>query len=417
VATSLDAAGERGLIARGCGRSYGDTSTNDRGHVIDMTALDAIESFDPDSGSIVCQAGVTMAMLVDRYLADGFVPPVCPGTGYVTIGGSVANDVHGKNHCTDGSFGDYVDWIELLLPTGELRRVTAEDRELFRATIGGIGLTGLITRVGFRMSRIGTNAVRVEERRIKGLEEFFEALETSIQAHKYSVGWVDALARGRHLGRGILMNADPAPEFMTVKPRRPITVPFDLPPAAMSRPSMVLFNALYRNRVRGSRTVDVDFRRFVFPLDALLEWNRLYGKAGAVQFQCLVPPDQARPAFRKILTLASESAVASPLAVIKSTGREGRGMLSFGRPGFSLALDFPRRPSTDALIPQLHAITIEHGGRLYLAKDACLTPAELSRMYPEAEQFKALIRKIDPESIMQSDMARRLGLIGREGVS
>jgi decaprenylphospho-beta-D-ribofuranose 2-oxidase len=414
VATSLDAAGERGLIARGCGRSYGDTATNDHGHVVDMTALDAVESFDRDTGLIVCQAGVTMAMLVDRYLAEGFVPPVSPGTGYVTVGGSVANDVHGKNHYTDGSFGDHVDWIELLLPTGELRRVTAEDRELFRATIGGIGLTGLITRVGFRMSRIGTNAVRVTERRIHSLDEFFEALETSIQAHKYSVGWVDALARGRHMGRGILMNADPAPEFMTVKPRRPITVPFDLPPVAMSRLSMVLFNALYRNRVRRSRTHDVDFRRFVFPLDALLEWNRLYGKSGAVQFQSLVPLDQGRSAFREILTLASKGAVASPLAVIKIMGPEGQGMLSFGRPGFSLALDFPRRASTDALIRRLHAITIEHGGRLYLAKDAFLTPAELGRMYPEAGQFKALIRKIDPDGIMQSDMARRLGLIDRE---
>ena len=276
--------------------------------------------------------------------------------------------------------------------------VTVEDGELFHATIGGIGLTGLITRVGFRMIRMGTNAVRVTERRIHGLEEFVEALETSVRQHKYAVGWVDALARGRHLGRGILMTGDPAPEFMTVKPRRSITVPFDLPPAAMNRLSMVLFNALYRNRVRGSRTQDVDFRRFVFPLDALLEWNRLYGKAGAVQFQCLIPQDSALPAFRKILTLASEGAVASPLAVIKIMGREGRGMLSIGRPGFTLALDFPRRASTDAMIHRMHEITIDNGGRLYLAKDACLTPAELSRMYPQAEQFKALIRKIDPVS-------------------
>ena len=154
----------------------------------------------------------------------------------------------------------------------------------------------------------------VTERRIGGLDEFFEALATSIRAHKYSVGWVDALARDRHLGRGILMTGDPAPEFMTVKARRSITVPFDLPAMAMSRLSMVLFNALYRNRVRGSRTHDVDFRRFVFPLDALLEWNRLYGQAGAVQFQCLIPAEGARPAFREILTLASEGAVASPLA-------------------------------------------------------------------------------------------------------
>ena len=416
IVTALPgAAGAGGLIARGCGRSYGDASTNDRGQVVDMTALDTVESFDPESGLMVCQAGVTMASLVDGYLSDGFVPPVCPGTGFVTIGGAVANDVHGKNHDRDGSFGDHVEFIELLLPTGEVRRLSdQENPALFRATIGGIGLTGLILRVAFRMCKIGTNAVRVTERRMRDLDEFFEALQASAASSTYSVGWVDAIARGRHLGRGILMTGEPADDFLPVRARRSIRVPFDLPRGSLNRLSMRVFNACYLRRFRGQRTHDVDFRRFVFPLDALLDWNRLYGSAGAVQFQCVIPPEHARVAFREILDIAAEGAVASPLAVMKTMGREGRGMLSFPKPGFTLALDFPRRASTDDLVRRLHSITMEHGGRVYLAKDDQLGPSELRRMYPETAKFENVLRDIDPRGLMQSDMARRLRLCCKE---
>ena len=411
VISAISTHGPHGVIGRGCGRSYGDVSTNNGGSVIDMTALNAIEQFDPDSGVIVCEAGVTMSQLVTRYLPDGVVPPVCPGTGFVTVAGAVAHDVHGKNHDKHGSFGDHVIWIDLLLPSGEVKRISMDQHaELFRATIGGAGLTGMIIRVAFSMLRIKTNAVKVHEQRIDNLDQFMEALKIADRQNTYSVGWLDALAGGSRLGRGTLITAEPAESFRPVRKRMLINVPFNLPSWTLNRLSVSIFNTFYFHRIGRERTHYVDFERFVFPLDALLHWNRLYGSRGVYQFQCVIPHDCAAMVMRELLKLSAASGAASPLAVMKTLSRKGRGYISFPMPGFTLALDFPRTRRSAELIKRMYAITLSNGGRVYLAKDQCLEPEQFRRMYPDAGRFEQVLQEIDPHRVMQSDMSRRLGL-------
>ena len=411
VINAISTHGSQGVIGRGCGRSYGDVSTNSGGSVIDMTALNAIEQFDPDSGTIVCEAGVTMSQLITRYLPDGVVPPVCPGTGFVTVAGAVAHDVHGKNHDKHGSFGDHVIWIDLLLPSGEIKHISMDQHaELFRATIGGAGLTGMIIRVAFSMLRIKTNAVKVHEQRIDNLEQFMEALKIADIQSTYSVGWLDALAGGSRLGRGTLITAEPAESFRPVRKRMLISVPFDLPNWTLNRLIVSIFNTFYFHRIGRERTHYVDFERFVFPLDALLHWNRLYGSRGVYQFQCVIPHDCAAIVMRELLKLSAASGAASPLAVMKTLSRKGRGYLSFPMQGFTLALDFPRTRRSAELIKRMYAITLSNGGRIYLAKDQCLESEQFRCMYPDVGRFEQVLQEIDPHRVMQSDMSRRLGL-------
>lgn len=402
-----------GLIARGCGRSYGDAAANHGGAVVDTSALDRIESFDPTDGRLVCGAGVTLGHLVQTFLPRGFVPPVCPGTGFVTVGGAIANDVHGKNHARVGSFAAHVDWFDLITPDGRSVRVDPDrEAELFNATTGGAGMTGVIHRAGLRLQAVPGPWLSVTETRQADLETFMASLLDPSTPWDQRVGWIDALARGRSLGRGILglaRHCEDASERPPPRPRRPLTVPFDAPAWLLNRLTVSAFNAAYIRRFGRQRTMLQPFDRFVFPLDAILQWNRLYGRPGVLQFQCVVPFESAQAALTLLLGRI-RTAVASPLAVLKTLGASSGGMLSFPRPGFTLAVDFPHRPETRALMRELHAITIDHGGRVYLAKDACLQPGELQRMYPRYEAWLALIRRLDPERRMRSDLSRRVGM-------
>jgi decaprenylphospho-beta-D-ribofuranose 2-oxidase len=406
----------RGLIPRGSGRSYGDACLNDGGAVADMRGFDYVSSFDESTGDLECGAGVTIAALMQRFLPLGFIPPVCPGTGFVTLGGAIANDAHGKNHHGVGSTGDVVSGFDLLTPDGAQVAVTRESNpELFAATIGGIGLTGIVNNVRMRLQRVPGNAVSVTERRMRDLDEFIEALASAEASNAHTVGWIDSLARGRALGRGVLEVANPVESPARVDGTRRLRIPIDFPSWILNRYSVAAFNELYFRRVpAGGRTRTVQLGRFLFPLDALLDWNRMYGRAGVYQFQCVVPHATAREALRRLMDRATRSGAASFLAVLKTLGRSGSGMLSFPMPGFSLALDFPRGPATAALIVGLHDIAIEHGGRVYLAKDATLTPERFRDMYPRVAEFTAVLRRIDPAGRMRSDMGRRLGLVTSE---
>jgi decaprenylphospho-beta-D-ribofuranose 2-oxidase len=410
---AIQAEHRSGVIARGCARSYGDACLNDGGDVIDTRGLTEVTRFDADTGDLECGAGLTIHDLLHRFLPLGFAPAMCPGTAFVTLGGLIANDVHGKNHHRVGSAGDIVTEFDLIVPSGELIRVSrASQRELFAATVGGIGLTGIISRVRMRLRRIPSNAMRVEEHRVRGLDEFMDALSAAETTHEHSVGWIDTLARGRSLGRGILELGDPAPEPVRRRGLPTLRLPMDLPGWVLSRRSVGAFNAWYYRRVpRRGRTRNVHVERFLFPLDSLRGWNRLYGRRGVYQFQCVVPHSDARRALHRLMDAATASGSASFLAVIKTLSRQGRGLLSFPMPGFTLAMDFPRRPDTTRLIHQLHDIVIAHGGRVYLAKDALLTPERFRAMYPGGAEFVSLLRRIDPRCTMRSDMARRLGLM------
>ena len=404
-----------GLLARGGGRAYGDAALNDRGRIVLTPRLDRLLSFDATTGELVCEPGVTFADLLDVFLPCGFMAPASPGTAFATVGGAVAADVHGKNHDRHGSFGDHVRWFDLLLADGTTRRVSAEtDPDLFAATIGGMGLTGILRAVCFRMLPGASPQVMVNARRMASLDHFLTAFTDRRETATFSVGWIDALARGASLGRGILETAEFIPGATESPPRRGRAVPVDLPAALLNHWSVRAFNAVYFRRVpAGGRAQARPFREFLYPLDALLEWNRIYGRRGFYQFQAVVPDAAAPSALRAMLEKISGAGRGSFLAVLKTLGRPGRGLLSFPLRGHTLALDFSRAPGVDSLLNELAAMTIDHGGRVYLAKDALLTPAQFRAMYPAVPEFQAVLGRVDPRGIFTSDQARRLGLKGR----
>ncbi len=407
---ALRANGEGGIIAYAGGRSYGDAALNDGGQTLPTTRLDRILEFDSATGRIVCEPGVSFYDLLYTFAPRGSLSPVSPGTGFATIGGALANDVHGKNHDRAGSFGDHVEWFDLALPSGEVVRVSEETHpRLFAATIGGLGLTGILLAICFRMARAPSPAVRVNERRMPNLDAFLEGLEEVRNRSTYSVGWIDALARGRRLGRGILEAADPASEGPPLVQRSQRRVPLDFPPWVMNPLTVKAFNELYYRRISPAgraRVRPVD--RFFYPLDSLRDWNRVYGKRGFYQFQCVLPDARGREGLLRLLEEIIRLRSASFLAVLKTLGGDGRGYLSFPMRGYTLALDFPRRRSAEDLLVRLESITLDHGGRVYLAKDARLSAEGFAAMYPKLPAFRQVLNEIDPEGRMASNLARRL---------
>lgn len=413
AAQALLTSGSGGVITFGAGRSYGDQPLNTGGAAILTSRLNSILSFDPTNGELVAESGVPLREVVARFLPQGFMPPVSPGTGFVTLGGCVANDIHGKNHESLASFGHHVQWFDLLLPSGEMRRLRAGDEPLFRATVGGMGLTGLILRIGIKLMRVPSNAVDLREERVPHLDAFLERFEAVRRKATYSVGWIDGLARGARLGRGILETAEPSATPVTPASPTRLSLPWDLPGFVLNPLSIRAFNELYYHRIpaRG-RHKQAAIERFLYPLDAIAHWNRLYGRRGFFQFQCVVPDAQAPRGLRRLLEEVSASRASSFLAVLKTLGSEGLGMLSFPMRGYTLALDFPNRPGVRELLARLEAITLDHGGRVYLAKDAALSAQGLRRMYPRLDEFRRVLDEIDPAARMMSDMARRLGIRG-----
>jgi decaprenylphospho-beta-D-ribofuranose 2-oxidase len=399
-----------GRIAYGAGRAYGDAALNSQGRVILTRRLNRMLAFDGDSGLLEAEPGVTFNDLLAVFLRRGWLVPATPGTAFATLGGAVANDIHGKNHDRVGSFGDHLTWIDLMLPSGEIVRTTDSERpELFRATIAGLGLTGVIVGIGLRLMRVPSSAVRVRERRCRDLDAFLAALAEVRQRATYSVGWIDGLAKGRELGRGLLEEAEPASEAVPDTPQRARRVPMDAPGSLLNPITIGLFNAAYYRRVPvGGRERIVPYRRFLYPLDAISDWNRIYGRGGFFQFQCVLPDVSAPSGIRLLLEEIAGSGRASFLAVLKTLGAEGRGYLSFPMRGYTLALDFPRRGGVEDVLRRLERLTLDHGGRIYLAKDAVLSPEGFRAMYPKLPEFQAVLDAIDPEQRLNSDMARRL---------
>ncbi len=400
----------RGLCLYGAGRSYGDCALNPGGNALITTRLDRILAFDAETGIVAVEPGVTFARLLQVFLPRGFMVPVTPGTGFATIGGAVANDVHGKNHEADGSFGQHVTALDLVLPDGTARTITPDDRALFQATCGGLGLTGFITRIAFRLKRVPGAAVSVREHRFANLDAFLDGMQAASGA-PYSVGWIDGTATGAALGRGILETADFTAGSIAAPSARAKSVPVDFPAFALNPLSVRAFNALYFRRVpEEGRVRTVHAAQFLYPLDAIHGWNRIYGKRGFYQFQCVVPFADGQAVLRELLRIIAASRQASFLAVLKRMGPGRAGFLSFPMPGYTLALDFPRSAAVESLYARLCAITLHAGGRVYLAKDALLSPQDFRRMYPEFPDFRAVLRDVDPNARLQSGMARRLRL-------
>ncbi len=395
---ALVEAGFRG-IARGLGRAYGDAAVAEE--VMDLTRLRRFIAFDEETGCLEAEAGVTLADLLETFVPRGWLPPVVPGTKFVTLGGAVAADIHGKNHHRDGSLGHHLDWIELVRADGATVRCSPEENpDLFHATCGGMGLTGIITRLALRLRRIPSAFIRMDTRKAANLTEIMAAFETA-DAATYSVAWIDCLAGGPALGRSILMTGEHAePDELPARrradpfriPGRPrLNVPLFLPGWALNHAAMKAFNEIYYRRPLRARSYR-DLDRFFFPLDSIGNWNRIYGRRGFIQYQFVLPRDRCADALPRILERIQASGRASFLAVLKLFGPahpDRPPSLGFPREGYTLALDFPWDDRTERLTPELDALVLEAGGRIYLAKDACMAPATFATMYPQATDVRA----------------------------
>ncbi|MBT8408040.1 MAG: FAD-binding oxidoreductase [Alphaproteobacteria bacterium] len=388
-------------------RSYGDACLNDAKPAISTVRLDRVTAFDADTGLLTAEPGVRIGDLVRRLAPLGWLPPVMPGTGFATVGGSVAMDVHGKNHHHAGSFGQHVTALALVTPKG--RKTAKTGSELFKATVGGLGQTGAIASAEMQLLRCKGDVMMVTERRIGDWDEHLGLLDASEAT--YTVGWIDATATGRNLGRGVLEEGETGAGLVPPA-KRGRRVPFDAPSFALSSPIVRLFNAAYWRRIpQRGRTVVKPIDDFFFPLDKIHDWNRLYGKAGFHQFQCVVPLDQA-PALRQMLETIAKSGLASPLAVLKRMGPGRAGYMSFPMEGYTLAVDFPNRGRARHIVEGLTEAARDAGGRIYFAKDSVATPELIAGMYPEQAKWVKAVAKLDPERALQTDLVRRLDLRG-----
>ena len=405
------------VLPRGLGRAYGDAAVPAApgGRVIETTRADRILAFDPATGQLTCEAGLSLADMLQVFVPRGWFPPVTPGTKFVTVGACVACDVHGKNHHQDGSFGMFVDRLKLIAADGrEVECGPSAERELFLATVGGMGLTGLIVEATLRLRRIESPWIVLETEGMGGLEAMLDGLRRSAGEWPYTVGWIDGFARAAHLGRGLLMRGRHAlrAEVHGGAPRERlrVSVPMDAPAWLLNPWLMRGFNRAY-HWSHGSRLRRrlVSYDEFFYPLDAVGGWNRLYGRPGFLQFQCVLPRAAGAAPVAALLDRLAAAGAASFLAVIKDCGPAADAYLSFPMEGITLALDLPYRgPVTETLVHELNALVVAAGGRVYLAKDAITRAEDFAAMMPRLGDWKAIRDKWDPGRRFRSAQSVRL---------
>ena len=396
------------LIARGLGRSYGDASLNER--ALHTGRLNYFLDFDGASGLLTAESGVTLAEITRAFLPRGWALATTPGTWFVTLGGAIAGDVHGKNHHIHGCFSECVEWFDLLLADGATVRCSrGEHADLFLATCGGMGLTGVITRAALRLRRIPGSIIAQTTVKAANLDDTLALFEEHARA-PYSVAWIDCLAGGSRLGRSLLMSGEEMDDGRYEVPAPvKLNVPFDCPSYLLNSYSVRLFNFLYYERVRRRRVTEaVGYGKFFYPLDAIANWNRLYGASGFVQYQFVAPKEASRSLLKEVLRKISAAGKGSFLAVLKLMGKENENLLSFPMAGYTLALDFKAEPGLWPLLDSLDQLVAAHGGRLYLAKDARMPPALLRSGYPRLERFQALREKYGLTHKFSSLLSRRL---------
>jgi decaprenylphospho-beta-D-ribofuranose 2-oxidase len=420
VAARLAAHGSRGALARGLGRSYGDAAQNAGGLVLDMTALTRVHRVDVDAALVDVDAGVSLDALLRLLFPLGLTVPVLPGTRQVTVGGAIACDVHGKNHHVDGSFGRHVRELSLLTADGEVHRLAPDgsDPELFWATVGGMGLTGVVLRATVSLRRVETSYVVGDTERAPDLDALMSRLSEEDADHPYSVAWFDSITGGSRMGRGIVMLGRDARlgDLSPAQARRPfrlpserqVTMPAHLPPGLVNRASGRAFNEVwFRKAPRRPTTAVVPAFGFFHPLDSVAEWNRVYGPRGLCQYQ-LVVPFGAEDVVRRVVERIVTTGHVSCLNVLKRFGPGTPAPLSFPFPGWTLAVDLAVRPGLGGLLRELDETVAAAGGRVYLAKDSRLDPATAATMYPRLDEFRAVLDRVDPQRVLRSDLARRL---------
>jgi len=419
----------QGAIGRGMGRCYGDSSLAEP-LIVSSRRLNRMLSFDPGTGRLTAEAGVTLAEILDAFVPRGWFLPVTPGTKFVSLGGAVASDVHGKNHHVAGCFGEHTAWVDLITAAGATVRCSAsEEQELFAATRGGHGLTGFIAQAAVDLVPIESAYIRQETVKTANLGEIMDAFEES-GAWTYSVAWIDCAAAGAGLGRSVLMRGEHArpdelPSALRAAPLslphgRTLTIPVDFPSFALNPWSVKAFNMLYYGKApAGVANSIVPYTTFFYPLDAVNEWNRIYGKRGFTQYQFVIPKEAGRAGLEKILSRIAASGLGSFLAVLKLFGRQDhpQGNMSFPMEGYTLALDFPISEKLFPLLETLDAMVLDYGGRLYLTKDARMSPETFHRGYGTLlDGFLKVKAKWDPEWKLQSLQSKRLKLLRQGGM-
>jgi decaprenylphospho-beta-D-ribofuranose 2-oxidase len=403
-------------LSRGLGRSYGDSSlpavASDR--VAGTRLATRILSFDTNTGVMRAEAGVSLVDLVRLLQPRGWFPPVVPGTKYVTLGGMVASDVHGKNHHREGCFGAHVRALRVRLADDSIVDCSPDhESDLFFGCVGGMGLLGHILEVEFQLHRIASQWIWMERERVQDIDAYLASLTNAAGQWPMTMGWIDCLHRGASMGRGVLMAGRWAStdEAGPVSPRQKpdLTLPFELPNWALNSATVRLFNtAYYRGHVRRLVAKRIAPDPFFFPLDFVLEWNKGYGSRGFTQYQCVVPRAAGAAAVREFMDRLTRLGAASPLCVIKDCGPEGKGVLSFPLEGTSIAVDMPVTPDIQRIVDGLNEFIITTGGRIYLTKDRFTRPEHFRAMEPRLPAFEALREKWDPERRLRSAQSRRL---------
>jgi decaprenylphospho-beta-D-ribofuranose 2-oxidase len=422
LAETITSAGPRGVIARGLGRSYGDPAQNAGGLVVDMTARDRIHAVDAETGLVDLDAGVSLDRLMRVALPFGLWVPVLPGTRQVTIGGAIANDIHGKNHHSAGSFGDHVVSMDLLTGTGEVRRLEPEgpESELFWATVGGIGLTGIILRATIRMTKTETAYFVADTERTANLDETIERFsDGSDEAYDYSSAWFDSISTGPKLGRaalgrGSLARLDELPEKLRQDPLKfdaptLLDLPDVFPNGLANKATFAAIGELYYRKTKNKRGQIQNLTAFYHPLDLFGDWNRAYGSKGFLQYQFIVPL-AAEAEFRSIIADIAASGHVSFLNVFKKFGEGNRAPLSFPMPGWNICVDFPIVDGLGPFCRGLDERVLAMGGRLYTAKDSRTDPGTFAAMYPRVDEWRKVRDAVDPDAVFASDMSRRLAL-------
>jgi len=400
----------RPTIARGMGRSYGDSALSRS--IIDCSSLDTISPVDAQNGTVQCGAGVTLADVLTLVVPMGWFFPVTPGTKFVTVGGAIASDVHGKNHHVAGCFSQYVDAIKLALADGTILTCSStENSDLFHATCGGMGLTGVIIDATLRLKRLKSSFVEQVTLKTRNLEEALHLFEAH-QGATYSVAWIDCLASGSTTGRSLLILGEHSEDGnLSLRSHRPLSIPFEVPSQLLNRFSIKAFNWLYYNRASQDRSFRrVHYEPFFYPLDSIHHWNRLYGKRGFLQYQFVIPKVAARIGLNLLMKTIVESQRGSFLAVLKLLGQENANFLSFPLEGYTLAVDFKFEDGLLELLNELDSIVTDHGGRLYLAKDARMSEATFKRNYPRWKQFQEIRSRYGATGVFSSLQSRRIGL-------
>lgn len=405
------------FIPRGNGRCYGDASLAKR--TISTLKYNKILSFDTAKGIFACQSGLTLDQILEVIVPKGWFLPVTPGTKFITIGGAVASDVHGKNHHIDGSFSNHILEMDVTLSSREILTCSpVMNPDLFEATCGGMGLTGIITRVSFQLKKMETSFIRQKQIKAANLEELIGLFETH-QYYTYSVAWIDCLKKGAHFGRSILMLGEHAlltdlsekqkQDPLRLPRKKQINFPFNLPAWVLNAFTVKAFNYLfYTKNFKKEINRVISYEPFFYPLDAILHWNRGYGKNGFVQYQFVLPLE-AKQGLVEILNRISDKGLGSFLAVLKVFGKQ-ESIISFPKEGYTLALDFPIRPGLLAFLDELDLVVLRYGGRLYMSKDARMKPEVLQTGYPDLGKFKDIVRKYNPDGRIHSLQSDRLFL-------